>query len=327
MTPTPTQDMVLPYDPGRLLPRGTISLANEERFTAGNFSEELTAYATGWADPTGLKEILDYVAPEVPGPRRFEWAKGAASKSYFVEADDVRAIGAPFKKVDYVSAMEQGRTENKGLRVAVEKDQLASNPLWRRVYVAYLLARLYRNDLVRAVTGILAAAANTAKTWDSTSGKDPDMDVLDLIIAAEAAGGACNRVLYGQEAWRQRWVSLRSQDVAGVSGSAVASPEQLALAFGVSQVAVSNHYYRSAPDTLSRIVPSNVLAFYGETEPTPTDASSAKRFVSWCDGGSLVRVYEEGKPSQGVVDISVEHYSKVIVTGSASLAKLTISAS
>ena len=36
---------------------------------------------------------------------------------------------------------------------------------------------------------VLAPATNTAKTWDTTAGKDPDQDVLtDLIAAVEKAG-------------------------------------------------------------------------------------------------------------------------------------------
>lgn len=316
--------VTLPNDPGDLLGPNTICLANEDRFTSGNFSEELTEYATGWSDPEGLKAMLDFLAPEVPGPKRFEFAKGAHSDAYQTEGDDVRAVGAPFKTVPCSNTMVPEKCSNKGLTIRVDKDVLATNALWRQSYVGYLLARLYRNDLVRAATGLLAAAANTAKTWDTTAGKDPDQDVLDLVIAAETAGGVANRLVFGQAAWRARFASLRAQDIAGHAASGLASPAQLALAVGVDEIRVSNHRYRSGAAALSRIIGSQVLAFHGEVDPTPSDASSAKRFVSMCEGGTPIRVYEEGRPSLGRVDITVEQYSRIVITADVSVAKLTI---
>ena len=44
-------------------PVGTIVAANDDLLVEANFSEPLTAYATGWRDPSDLQGALDFVAP------------------------------------------------------------------------------------------------------------------------------------------------------------------------------------------------------------------------------------------------------------------------
>ena len=75
--------------------------ANENKFTAGNYSEALTAFTTGWVDPDNISAILDFIAPPVPVGRRFEFKRSDNAQAFFSESDDVRSIGAEFKRVRY----------------------------------------------------------------------------------------------------------------------------------------------------------------------------------------------------------------------------------
>src|SRR5687767_1152823 len=85
-------------DNGALAP-GQLCLANESRFNSAFFSEPLTAYATGWRDASNIEAMLDFLAPPVQTGRRFEFKKGDNSEAFYSELDDVRALGADFKRV------------------------------------------------------------------------------------------------------------------------------------------------------------------------------------------------------------------------------------
>lgn len=43
-----------------------IITANENKFTAGNYSEALTAFTVGWTDPDNIAAILDFIARRFP---------------------------------------------------------------------------------------------------------------------------------------------------------------------------------------------------------------------------------------------------------------------
>jgi hypothetical protein len=64
--------------------------------------------------------------------------------------------------------------------------------------------------------------------------------------------------------------------------------------------------------------------FYALDGVTADDATNAKRFWSAVDGGGKFRVYEQ-QVSAKMIDITVEHYSNVVVTSTVGLRKLTIS--
>src|SRR3954470_16075090 len=90
----------LPLDNGNNA-AGQLCLANEARFTAAFASEPLTAYATGWVDTNNIEKTLDFLAPPVQTGWRFEFKKADNSEAFLSETDDIRAIGADFKHVEY----------------------------------------------------------------------------------------------------------------------------------------------------------------------------------------------------------------------------------
>lgn len=318
-------DAPIGLDNGSSLEPGRIYLANEARFTARRYSEGLTNYGVAWRDPNGIQDTLDFLFPPVQAPKRFEWKKLDNAQAFYSETDDVRAIGADFKRVEYTGTSVNDKTLNKGLTVRCEYDEWDEIPGWKELHVALLKERLLRNELRRAYTASAAAATNTAKTWDTTAGKDPDQDVLtDLIAATDSSGVRPNAALYGEVAWNKRGLSHRAQVTAGGFASAQMTPDMVAQILGLSQGAkISRERYATSPTAKSKVVADVVLEFYRDAMPSRDDMSNQKRFWTPCRGGGMLAVYvhEEDKWA----DITVEHYSKAVICHTLGLRTLTIS--
>ncbi len=312
-------------DDGNLRP-GEVVLANEARFTEQYYSEPLTTFGIGFRDPAAIEEDLEFLAPRVPTARRFEFKRATNAEEFYSETDDVRAIGADFKRVDYTGTSVNEKTLNKGLTMRVDLDQVADQPNWRELNTGRLIRRIWRNDFRRGVTLLAAAANNTAKTWDTTALKDPDQDILtDLIAGADVSGIRPNRILCGETAWAKRLLSLRAQNLKGQGNSATLTPAELAAWLGVDELRVSHARYASSATAKTQVVANLVLMFFAEAGQSPDEASNIKRFISACEGGGFLRVYEQ-QVSAKLVDITVEHYSNIVITSSGnSIRKLTIS--
>lgn len=304
---------------------GDIEFANAARLTEAYFSEPLTAYAAGWKDPNNIEAALEFFAPRVPVNRRFEYAEAVNAEEFYSETDDIRAIGSDFKRVEYKSVKTSAKTANKGLTLIVDLDEEADTPGWEQAATAKLMRRLLRNELRRAITLISNAATNTAKTWDTTAGKDPDQDVqTDLVTAADASGIRPNRVGYGDTAWDKRRISHRAQNTAGGYASAGLTPEQVASALMLDQVYVSKERYSTSATARTQVVSNLVLMFFAEAGMSTEDASNVKRFVSGVDGGGSFRVFSQ-QLSAKLYAITVEHYSLIKITSTLGLRKFTVS--
>ncbi len=305
---------------------GVIVAANDALFVEANFSEPLTAYAIGWRDQQDIEATLEFFAPEVMVPRRFEYAEFLNVEEFFSELDDdLRPIGSDFKTVEYTSKKTQARVENRGLRVIVDLDQVADQTNWQNNYTAKILRRLRRNALRRAVALISAAAVNTAKTWDTTAGKDPDLDVIqELVIATTASGVGANRVGYGHTAGAKRLLSLRGQNSPAGYTSAGMTPQELAGLLSVDQVLYSKERYQSTASAKSEVVGNLVLMFSALAGADTEDASNIKRFVANVDGGGKVRVYLRQITTK-LWEIVVEHYELTKITSTLGIRQFTVS--
>ena len=323
--------------PGRILPDrgagyepGQILFANDARFLETYFSEPLTNYAVGWRDPNNIEASLQFIAPAVPVGRRFEWKKANNAEEFLSEVvDDQRAIGSDFKRVEYTAFDVTDKTLNKGLTYIADLDNV-SGPNWQNDKVGKLLRRIFRNEFRRGITAISAAATNTNLTWDTTAGKNPDQDLkTDLITATTATGIRPNRILYGDTAWNKRSLSYEGQSgtYAAFAGIAAMTPDQLAARLMVDKVVISRERYQSSASAKSEIVSNLIFGFFAEDGVDTEDPSNVKRFVSNFSaeqGGGLVRVYAQ-QISSKLVALTVEHYSKIIVTFSSGIRQWTIS--
>lgn len=315
------------YDPAPSGEVGLITQINASLMTQATFSEPLTTYATGWRDDGNvLQQELDFFAPSVQTSRRFEYASAVNAEQFYSEtADDARAIGAAFKEVEYKSTKVNAKTGNRGLQIVVDLDEVKDKPNWEQEYVRKLMSRLKRNKLRRALALLAAAATNTAKTWDTTAGKDPDQDVLtDLIAAASASGVKPNRVGYGDTAWSKRVLSHRAQDTAGGFASAAMTPEALAAWLGVESVLKSSSRYSSSSSARTEIVANLVMMFFALQDADTEDASNIKDFWSPCDNGSRYAVHSIPHGIKRHV-IAVEHHELMVITSTLGIRKFTVS--
>lgn len=328
MNPVSSQTPILPdrgsgYEPGQIL------FANDSRFLETYFSEPLTNYAVGWRDPNNIEATLNFIAPAVPVGLRFEWKQAANAEEFLSETmDDERAIGGDFKRIEYTARDVSDKTLNKGLTYIADLDNV-SGPNWQNEKVAKLLRRLYRNEFRRGITALAAAATNTALTWDTTAGKNPDQDLKnDLLTATSASGIRPNRILYGDTAFNKRSLSYEGQTGATAFAQVAAmNLDQLASRLMVDKIMISRERYQSSASAKSEIVSNLIFAFYAEDGVDTEDPSNLKRFVSSFSaeqGGGFVRVYVH-QISSKLVAITVEHYSKIIVTYPTGIRQWTIS--
>ena len=296
--------------------------ANENRFSAGNYSEALTAFTVGWVDPENTAKILDFIAPPVPVGRRFEFKKSDNAQAFYSESDDVRAIGAEFKRVSYAGESVNEKTINKGLTIRVDHDEVSGDD-WQERYVQMLMQRLLRNELRRAVKALetIAASDNSAKSWNA--GANPDADIRNmLMLAADQSGVRPNRLLFGESAWDLRMTSLESQNSAVAFKGAAMAKDELAGKFMLDGCEVLSSRYQSAPATKNKILADAVFAFFAQNTLSKDEPSNLKRFYTPTEEGGAFRVYcdEHSK----YTDITVEHYSSIVATSALGVRKLTV---
>jgi hypothetical protein len=255
----------------------------------------------------------------------FDFKTFTAAGALVAEMNDVRQLGKDFEHVQLPGTSAVGKTQNKGLTVRLDIDAYGGSEVIRQAIVGELLGILWRNDLRRAIAALDGAATDTAKTWDTGAVGDPDADVIaDLETGASVAGLHRNRVIFGATAWKKRVMSFRAKTGAGAIAGSLMTEGQLALLYGVDQVLVSRERRATGAATFAEIVGAAVYSFNAKDRATPQDPSNIKRFVMLPDGQQLYRVYEH-RVSSNLVDISVEHYSDVILTANIGVRKLTIS--
>lgn len=311
-----------PVDTGAVV-HDRVSMANANLFDSANYSEPLTNYAVGWKDSSDIEAALNFFAPAVPVSRKFEYRKFDNADDFESDSDDERAIGEDFKVVKNGGEMVLGKTRNRGLKIVVDEDEVDGDPNWRERKVGQLLRRIKRNQLIRAINLLSAAAVNTGKTWNSDAGKDPDNDMLlELIAGADVSGLMMNRVGFGHTAWSKRVGSHRAQDNAGGYASAGLSPAELAGFLNVDEVFLTKSRHNSG-SAKAQILSNKVLMFLAENGLSQEDPSNIKRFMTMIDGGDY-RVFEY-KTGSKFTEIVVEHYEETLITSTLGIRQLTIS--
>lgn len=299
----------------------TTTAANENRFSAGNYSEALTAFTVGWKSPDNLGEMLDFIAPPVPVGRRFEFKSSDNAQAFYSESDDVRSVGSEFKRVRYDGSSVNEKTLNKGLTIRVDHDEIADDD-WQERYVQMLLQRLLRNELRRAISALETIATLSAEVdWKSNANPDADIRAM-LLEAGDDSGVRPNRLLLGESAWDMRMTCLEKQNSAvAFKGSAMAQ-EELAQKFLLDGCKVMSARYQISPTAKSQIAGRNVYAFFAQNSVSKDEPSNLKRFYTPMEEGSPFRVYCD--ETAKYTDITVEHYSSIVATSSLGVRKISV---
>jgi hypothetical protein len=264
--------------------------------------------------------MLDFLAPPIPVGKRFEFKKSENGEAFLSEDDDVRAVGAAFKRIDFSGTSVMGKTLNKGLTVRVDHDDAAGED-WQERHVQALLKRLYRNELRRAIAALNAASSAVAKTWSGTANPDGDLRIA-LAQATDAAGIRPNRILFGEGAWDIRANTYDGQNVAAAQRAASMGLDELARRLFVDAVRVFGARYQSTSATKSSIVGNDVYLFSAQDGIIKDEPANIKRFVTPVDGNNF-RVYVEEHSKY--TDITVEHYSNIMVTSPVGIVHMAIS--
>lgn len=296
-----------------------IQSAPESRFNSAHFSEALTAFSSGYKDPENLKDLLEFIAPAVPVGRRFEFKKAKNAEAFLSENDDVRSIGASFKRIEYSGETVYSKTHNKGLSIRIDHDEIVGDD-WQERYVQLLTQRLLRNELLRAISILDSAASPITQKWSKNS--NPDGDLRNAIrAAADKSGIRPNRILFGEAAWDIRATAYETKENASALRSADLSPEEVAKKLLADSAKVLRARYQSSKDSKSQILDNAVYAYFAQSDITKDEPSNLKRFITPTTEG-MFRVYLEEHPK--FTDITVEHYSNIVVTSQLGIQKLQI---
>ncbi len=308
--------------PNETIIENTIISANESRFNSAYYSEPLTAFSSGWKDSENLGALLDFIAPPVLVPRRFEFKRADNTEAFYSELDDIRSTGSSFKRVEYSGTSIYEKTLNKGLTIRLDHDEIAEDNYEER-YVALLLQRLYRNELRRLIALLDASAHNTDVNMPHNGDVcNPDGLVRTMLnTATNASGLRPNRVIFGESAWEARLNSYAAQDTHLSNRSLGFSLEDLAQNLLVEDIKILRARYQSAINAKSLLAGHAIYAFFAQDSATKDEPSNFKRFITPMSGSNF-RVYKhEGSK---YTDISVEHYSHIVLTSPLGLEKLTI---
>lgn len=304
-----------------------IIIANSAAYNSSAFSQELTGYAAGYKVPE-LDAALDFIAPPVPVPaKRFEFAQFGKG-DYVIDADDERAVYGSFKIVHSSGKIVQAKLVHRGLTMVLDSDEISAN--YEQRAVERLKKRLVRNELARAASMLVKAAANSAKKWmASGSGKStPDGDLMELVKSvADACGMHANRILCGEQAWAYRYAAMVASEAPGEGASARLTPAELAQFLGIDELRVSKdrYEYTDTSDGSAKkgniVSPSVVFAFNGHAGVDVDDPSTFKRFH--LGEGYSTFVEDKGYTK----NITVAHYSLIAQTGVGACKSITVSKS
>lgn len=304
--------ILMPLDDSKAAQAGVVMAANEQSsFNQTHFSEPLTGYVAGLPDDTGLQELLDFIAPPVQAPRRFEYRKDETARG-LAESDDVRAIDVAFKEVRSAGKLENSRTLNKGLTYLIDRDRIAVDvPNFEQSAIAWLRGMLLRQEILRGMAGLVAAAVTKNVAW--TTASDPDADMLLAIAgAADVDGLEKNRGIAGGTLLLKRKLIYQGK----VGNSALVARGALTMQDLAEYLMLEEFRKISARQKSGTAYPPvyrNSAIFYNATpSPMIDDPSHIKRVWSPCDGGGMWKVYREERGPK-LVALTLEHYSQLIL--------------
>lgn len=147
---------------------------------------------------------------------------------------------------------------------------------------------------------------------------------MDL-AAALTNGMDANRMVFGRGAWNARFKAYRASETSYAGAAARDGVAQIADMIGVDAIYRSSERYATKTSKNNDLFSSNyVIAFVGCDNPVEgLDASVVKRFWTPCEGGEMFRVYREERAKY--VDITVEHYSRLLTTVADGAKAITVS--
>lgn len=302
---------------------GQIYQANAAQISGAHYSEPLTGYSNGIVDDSGIDEALEFIAPRTPAGRKFEYKTEEAKADFQYDAEDAREIGEDFKTMQIVKEMVLGKTLNRGLTAVIDEDDHDDSENPEEEAVERIIRRLKRNELIRAIALLDAAAVNTGRVWSTAAGKNPEADLrASLMAGADASGRLATNLLFSELAWNTRVSSHEAQNTAGGFAAADRSVDEVATKIRATRGLINSSRYDN-DGVLTNILGSAVYSYTALPGATRKDSSNIKRFVTTI-GGQQFRVHRI-QISAKVVHVTVEHYSQTYITSTLGIRKETVS--
>ena len=308
----------------------TETQANETQFNQNYYSSELTQFANTSQGNEDIEKAMNFAAPIVFTARRFEYKKIANDDTFFSESDDIRTVGSSFKHIDFNGETAQAKTFNKGLTIRVDADDIAGGD-WEARYVYALKNSLCCNEYrrtIKAFVETIKAAQRKAKkqlfepnAWSDEA--QPDADIRKAVLTARSEYGfSPNRLLFSEDAWFLRQDCYASQDNAGARIAAELPREALAEKLLVENVQLIKQVHLGLQGR--ELEGNEIFAFYAQNGLLKDEPSAVKRFVTPFEDGHLFHVYVE--PHTKYTDITVEHYSNIVVTSGTNILQIKVKA-
>ena len=291
---------------------------NADFATADSPRSPLQSFAIVAAENDNLVPQTNFLAPDVntnSASGIFSYTDRSSGIQTLQSIENLeRAINAPPTLVDGKGT--QAFAECVPYALASEVDwaryEDPEQEMQNRITEITDLIQLFRFQM--AFGALSAIAANTAKTWDTTAGKDPDQDVLTLVIAAATGSGfRPTRAMYGETAGSKRKLAHRAQNTAGGFASANASEEDIARFLGIGGVMFSNALARDQDGTIAGIIANLMLVFRTFPNASLRDSSILKAFFA-LDHGQ--RYYTQIRQvSEFVWRVCVSYKERMLITG------------
>ena len=309
---------------------GKVTTFNASAADSAHLSEALTEYVAG-QPADDLEDLLEALFPEVPTARKFQF-RLFKDDQFVTESDDsdIRAVGQVFKRIESGTDRQDSSLQNKGLTFRLDHDEVAEGDLaaMRQRAVNNLRKRLIRAEILRGIAAMDAGATNAARTWNAASNPDADMR-KDVKLSTEGHGLLPTRQMWGYDSWQTRQDALEDATRANhaMSNRAQWDEAQIARylgirADGIHRVDAITQAKKSGSKT--RILSNRIFTYHAESGLMVDDPSNVKRFVGNVDAGGRWGVYEEVHAK--FTDITVEHYSRIVLPMTAGIRKSTTSA-
>jgi hypothetical protein len=295
---------------------GRITTANSEWFLDTHYSEPMTNYAVGWQDPEDLGARLEFLAPNFPAPGElFQHLQFDNSEEFLTDGtiDDIRAINADFKTVDYTQSLVSRRMNNRGLRIELDWDRIKNDPIWQQRYTEKLLRRIKRNQYVRAVALGVASGVGATLHWTGANTEQPDIDLSNQRLLSQTASGIKpNRILCGDTAWQYRLAAYaaatNAQNQFAAAAALQRTPDDIGAWLGVGANGFMIDRARSQSGTAkSEILGAMILMFTGLPGVDAEDPTNFKLAWTTCQNGQRYAVYVR-QINVKKWEIVVEHY-------------------
>jgi len=310
---------------------GRITTANDELFGSTHLSEPMTAYATGWSDPEGYDALVEFIAPNFVAPGElFEHLAFNNAEEFLSDGanDDLRAINADFKTVDYTQSKVQRRVNNRGLRIELDWDRIKGDPIWQQRYTGKLLSRLKRNQARRAVAMAIGSGVAVPLVWNAASTTLPDIELNNQrILSGDQSGIAPNRAVIGEPAWQARLTGLglitgsASTNNYAAASMLNRSMEDVGAFLSMGLMMDSGRYQAGAAK--QSILGNRIIMLTGQSGVDAEDPTNFKLAWVACQNGSRYAVYIR-QINVKKWEIVVEHYEVLFCASTLGVRVLTI---